>query len=169
VNTSGSIVCRNEVHHFKAKKILLSPLNTYFFSTVSFPTRITNTTKSAIDNNIFIVYWRMEKFELSPIYIRSWCANNVVPWRMVSSGMLRHVALVRTDVSEEPSASFIRVTRIDELVTTLAATSNWCTLWRNTKGDNPNIQRYCRTFAKLWLEILWKPNSLTDTQDRKTQ
>jgi hypothetical protein len=42
----------------------------------------------------------------------------------VSSGMLRHVALVRTDVSEEPSASFIRVTRIGELETTLAVTSN---------------------------------------------
>jgi hypothetical protein len=38
--------------------------------------------------------------------------------------MLRRVALVRTDVSEEPSASFIRVTRIGELRTTLAATSN---------------------------------------------
>jgi hypothetical protein len=36
---------------------------------------------------------------------------------MVSSGMLRHVTLVRTDVSEELSASFIRVTRIGELAT----------------------------------------------------
>jgi hypothetical protein len=44
--------------------------------------------------------------------------------RMVSSGVLRRVALVRTDVSEEPSASFIRVTRIGELGTTLAATSS---------------------------------------------
>jgi hypothetical protein len=35
--------------------------------------------------------------------------------RMVSSGMLRRVAFVRTDVSEELNASFIRVTRIGEL------------------------------------------------------
>jgi hypothetical protein len=42
--------------------------------------------------------------------------------------MLRRVALVRTDVSEEISASFIRVIRIGELGTTLALTSNRRTL-----------------------------------------
>jgi hypothetical protein len=42
--------------------------------------------------------------------------------------MLRHVDLVRTDVSEELSASFIKVTRIIELGTTLAVTSNRCML-----------------------------------------
>jgi hypothetical protein len=43
---------------------------------------------------------------------------------MTSPGVLRRVALVRTDVSEELSASIIRVTRIGELGTTLAVTSN---------------------------------------------
>jgi hypothetical protein len=38
--------------------------------------------------------------------------------------MLRRVAHVRTDVSEELSASIIKVTRIDELGTTLAVTKN---------------------------------------------
>jgi hypothetical protein len=47
---------------------------------------------------------------------------------MVSSGMLRRVARVRTDVSEERSASFIRVSRIGELGTTLAVTNNPGTL-----------------------------------------
>jgi hypothetical protein len=42
---------------------------------------------------------------------------------MVSSAMLRDVALVRTDVSEELGVFFIRVTKIGELGTTLAVTS----------------------------------------------
>jgi hypothetical protein len=47
---------------------------------------------------------------------------------MMSYGMLRRVALVKTAVSEEPGASFIMVTRIGELGTTQAATRNRCTL-----------------------------------------
>jgi hypothetical protein len=43
---------------------------------------------------------------------------------MASSGMLRRVAPVRTEVSEELSPSFIRVTRIGELRAKLAVTSN---------------------------------------------
>jgi hypothetical protein len=43
---------------------------------------------------------------------------------MASSGMLRHVALLKTDVLEELNASIIRVTRIGELGTTVAVTSN---------------------------------------------
>jgi hypothetical protein len=45
--------------------------------------------------------------------------------------MLRRVALVRTVVSEELSAYFIRVTIIGELGSTLALTSNRRTLRRN--------------------------------------
>jgi hypothetical protein len=46
--------------------------------------------------------------------------------------MLCRVALVRTDVSAELGASTIKVTRIGELGTTLAVTSNRRTLRRNT-------------------------------------
>jgi hypothetical protein len=49
--------------------------------------------------------------------------------------MLRRVAVVRTDVSEELSTSFIRVTRIGELEAKLAVTSNRRTLRRNTKWN----------------------------------
>jgi hypothetical protein len=55
---------------------------------------------------------------------------------MASSGMLRRVALVRTDVSQELGASFIKVTRISELGTTLDVTSNRRTLRRNKGGAN---------------------------------
>jgi hypothetical protein len=51
-------------------------------------------------------------------------SRNDFKGRMVSSGMLRRVALVRTHVSD-------RVTRIGELGITQAATSNRCTLRRN--------------------------------------
>jgi hypothetical protein len=53
---------------------------------------------------------------------------------MPSSGILRPVALVRTDVSEVLSASFIRVTRIGEIGTTLAVTGNRRTLRRYTSS-----------------------------------
>jgi hypothetical protein len=71
---------------------------------------------------------------------------------MAFSGMLRRVTLVRTDVSEELSASFIRVTRIRELRKTLAVTRNPRKLRRNaneaisssetsvlTRATRPNI------------------------------
>jgi hypothetical protein len=45
--------------------------------------------------------------------------------------MLRRVAPVRTDVSEESSASFIRVTKIGQLGTTIAATAKRRKLRRN--------------------------------------
>jgi hypothetical protein len=49
-----------------------------------------------------------------------------VAWilKMTSSGMLRRVALVSTNVLEEISTSIIRVIRIGELGTALAVTSN---------------------------------------------
>jgi hypothetical protein len=54
-------------------------------------------------------------------------------WRMLSSGILCHVALVRSDVSEEHSTSIIRVTNSE--LGTLAITSNRCMLQRNTMWE----------------------------------
>jgi hypothetical protein len=55
---------------------------------------------------------------------------------MVSSGMLRCVALVRIDVSVKLSVSFIRVTRIGELRKTLKNGVFWV-LTRATRRNNP--------------------------------
>jgi hypothetical protein len=67
---------------------------------------------------------RLEVFTSVTIWREPYSYNEVSErWRTVSSGMLRRVAPVRTDVSEELSASFIRVTRISELGTTLEISS----------------------------------------------
>jgi hypothetical protein len=61
------------------------------------------------------------------------------------------MALVRTDVSEELSASIIRGTRFGELGRTLAVTSDRRTLRRNTKylgGLDGNLPA---TAKSLWL------------------
>jgi hypothetical protein len=59
-----------------------------------------------------------------PITTRDWTTDRLSYFnlslrhckrRIASSGMLRRVALVRADVSEELSASIIKVTRIGEL------------------------------------------------------
>jgi hypothetical protein len=49
--------------------------------------------------------------------------------RMVFSGMLRRVTLARTDVSEEPRASFIKVTRISESNTNLTSSLLKLQMW----------------------------------------
>jgi hypothetical protein len=52
--------------------------------------------------------------------------------------MLRRVALVTTDVSEDRSVSIIRMTRIDE-IETLAVTTNQSTLQRRTRATRRQI------------------------------
>jgi hypothetical protein len=67
---------------------------------------------------------RKNSMAIKPYNLSMWITWNKCFRRIVSSGMLHRVALVRTDVSEERIASFIRVTRIGELGTTLAVTTN---------------------------------------------
>jgi hypothetical protein len=61
---------------------------------------------------------------------------------MVSSRMLRRVGLVRTDVSEELSASFIRVTRIGKLGTKLAVISHHMVTMRKDRSFKLGIYIY---------------------------
>jgi hypothetical protein len=57
--------------------------------------------------------------------------------------MLRLVALIRTDVSEERIASIIRVITIVELGTMLAVNSNRSTLRRNNMSQRVSVASYC--------------------------
>jgi hypothetical protein len=87
--------------------------------------------------------------------------------------MLCHVALVRTNVSEELSASIIKVIRIGELGTTLAVASNRCTIlvtlmmealgssetsvltratWRNIPKD-AILHSHCREILKSYIAL----------------
>jgi hypothetical protein len=60
---------------------------------------------------------------------------------MLSSGMLRRVALARRGVSEERSVSLIRAIRIEELGKTLAVTNNRRTLRRNAIPEDDILQK----------------------------
>jgi hypothetical protein len=71
---------------------------------------------------------------------------------MASSGMLRRVTLVRTDVSEERSASIIRVTRIGELGTTIAVTDNRRSVYR--LEVTPNVVPSSPILVTLMKEVL---------------
>jgi hypothetical protein len=76
---------------------------------------------------------------------------------MASSGMYRRVPLVRTDVSEELSSSFIRLTRIGDLGT-LAVTSNRRMLRRNTTRryipEHAILHSHCRENLKSYIDCL---------------
>jgi hypothetical protein len=68
--------------------------------------------------------------------------------------MLRRVVFVITDVSEELSAFFIRVTKICKLGTTLAVTSNRHTLRRNTLYEAPRYAVFSNlTFLQGGLSV----------------
>jgi hypothetical protein len=77
---------------------------------------------------------------------------------MPSFGVLHRVALVRTDVSEECSASIIKVIRICELGTTLAVTSNRRTLPRK------NVVLSSPILVTLMMEAIFSSETLVLTR-----
>jgi hypothetical protein len=75
---------------------------------------------------------------------------------MMSSGMIRRVALVRTDVSEEHIASFIKEIRIGEIGATLDITSNRQTLRSSVRRSQvtSNVARSSPILVILMKEAL---------------
>jgi hypothetical protein len=72
---------------------------------------------------------------------------------MASSGMLRRV---RTDISEESSSFFIRLTRIGELGTTLE-TSVPTRATRRNIPENPVLDSHRRENLKSYILAGWLP------------
>jgi hypothetical protein len=87
-----------------------------------------------MQGNVKLLYttFKTSDMEILCVHFLFLNCSHLHMWRMLSSGMLHRVDLVRTDVSEERSASTIRVTGIGELGTMLAVTSNRRMLRRNT-------------------------------------
>jgi hypothetical protein len=110
---------------------------------------------------------------------------------MVSSGTLRRVALVKTDVSEELSASFIRVTSVRRLLVTASvvpsspilvtlmkealSSSKTSVLTRATRSNIPedtilhshrreNLKSYIIVFLCSILRLLVTANVVSGTQ-----
>jgi hypothetical protein len=75
------------------------------------------------------------------------------------------VALVRTDVLEERSASIIRVTLIGELGTTLAVSSNRLTLRKNTKFFLRSVHRLLVAASRGLLQMaVMVPSALNNSR-----
>jgi hypothetical protein len=97
-----------------------------------------NSDKSCLSSTLFTkcpsypdVGWKLDRCCWKPASSRPSCGTILFSlWKMVSSGMLRRVALVIIYVSEELSPSIVRVTRIGE-VRTLTVSNNRRTLRRN--------------------------------------
>jgi hypothetical protein len=106
-------------------------------------TEVIKTPRTSVGIWDLLVHRCEHYFEMSWVFWHDERLDNKVEckfWGMVSSGLLRLVALVRTEVSEAPGSSFIRVTKIGELGTTQAANSNRLhKFWGFHGGDMKNV------------------------------
>jgi hypothetical protein len=78
------------------------------------------------------------------------------------------VALVRTDVSEELSASFIKVTRIGELGTTLPVTSQKTPFFIVTTVKTSNLTDWAKMGMPLRMETESSLQNVTLSKNRTT-
>jgi hypothetical protein len=101
------------------------------------------------DSKASVLHWRRssepEALRAFPQYSQANSGMKSQIIQISSSGMLRRVALVRTDSSEELSASSFRVTTIGELGTKLVLISNESTLRRNTTWRMNEALSYSET------------------------